>query len=151
MKTTFRVYFKDVDPDTGQTSQIKLMCECSEAALADCISAALAQADPEPNREYWVAGHERKTATLVVIVDSTQLEIARTFQQWCAAQGVTCIVCFGKEDSDSIRGAFDRLGIKYMLAILGQSPELEQIEGWELKMSSFEDEVDFDTVCSLLY
>lgn len=148
----FQVYFKDTDPDTGLLSQVKKMCECEEERLALCIKEALASQDcDDPNREYYVCSTAPKGEHLIVCASPEQIGLMSSFQNWCADRGVRCIVCFGEEDLASFRRIFDELGMKYMLAILSDSPAFEQVVGWELKMSQFEDEHDFDTVYSLLY
>lgn len=61
------------------------------------------------------------------------------------------MVCFGKEDTASVRVHYAEAGVKYMLAQLGQSAVWNEVQDFELRMSSFDDELDFDTVYSLLY
>lgn len=148
----FHIFFKDTDPDTGLLSQVKKMCECTEEAAALCIKTALERGDcDDPNREYFISIAEPKAETLILCANPDQVKVARKFQLWCADRGVLCVVCFGREDTATITSTYDMLKVKYMVAIIDNSGRFDEITGWELKMSSFEDEYDFDTVVSLLY
>lgn len=150
---SFRVFFKDVDPDTGLLSQVVQMCACDFELDAKCIQEALSHHDCEnPNRYYYVVTGEPKAEVILAIADSGQLEMVRTFQEWCAVRGVRCIIGFGQGDTEHFIKLLKDAGQAYMLTVLSQSEELAWIYAlnWELRMSTFEDEQDFDTIVSLL-
>lgn len=147
------VYFKDTDPDTGLLSQVTCMCECDSESKAECIKQALASQDCEdPNREYYVVRDAPKKEIILAIADPGQLGLVRKFQEWCAARGIRCIVGFGKSDTERFIVLLKESSQPYMLTVLSQSEELGWVDGlnWELRMSTFEDEQDFDTIVSLL-
>lgn len=150
----FRVYFKDVDPDTGLLSQVTKMCDCDRESKAKCIVLALNNYDCEdPNREYYaVVDFEPKKEAILAVADSGQLEMVRKFQEWCAARGVRCLVGFGQGDTEHFIKLLKEAGQPYMLTVLSQSEDLQWVNplGWELKLSTFEDDQDFDTIYSLL-
>jgi hypothetical protein len=126
------------------------MCDCETENLAKCIRESLAHYDEEPNREYYVVEAEPKKEFLLVCIDPDQVELASQMQRWMADRGVRCVICFGKKDSDHIRKTLEEHGTSYMLTIVGKSVTLDEISGWEMKLSTFEEEHDFDTIYSLL-
>jgi hypothetical protein len=49
------IRFKDIDPDTGDISQDKLVCYTSSKDIAEYVMALVMKAEEgEPNREYYI-------------------------------------------------------------------------------------------------
>lgn len=52
-----QIRFKDIDPDTGQISQDRLICSCEDSKTAEWVKHLIERSlweDGEPNREVYV-------------------------------------------------------------------------------------------------
>lgn len=148
----FYVYFRDTDPDTGLLTQVTKLCECDVEKRALWIREALAQYScDDPTRDYWVTTDPEKTEHIILCADAEQLEKVAEFQLWVAKKGVRCVACFDIEDLNRVLKIYKDANSKYMTALVGESETWKNLMDWEVRMSTFDDELDFDTIYSLVF
>lgn len=148
----FHVYCKDTDPDTGLLTQVTRLCECEVEKRALWIREALAQYScDDPNRDYYVTTDPVKVEHIILCADAGQLEKVAEFQRWVANKGVCCVACFDMEDLDRVLKIYKEANMKHMIALVSEGEDWKNLINWELRMSTFEDELDFDTIYSLVF
>jgi len=145
----YQVILKDTDSDTGNVSQLQVICECQEKRHAEMISHVMTISDSDnPNREYFV--EERgKIETAVLCIDSSQVETAWACQEWLKSKQVDCFVCFSKKDLASIKKIYEVYDLRYMVVQTGTGDVWKGCE-YDLKLGEFIGPDDFEVVYSVM-
>lgn len=125
---------------------LQKVCDCDSLDNANFILELLKEKFPD--QKYWVEQIGKKE-TLLLCINSTQVERAWECQQWIQSRGAQTLVCFSMSDFEYIRDTYTTYGIPYMVALVAESTETWKELNYDLKMSSFEED-DFEVILSLM-
>lgn len=124
-----------------------LSCECDSLENATVIRDLLEKSDLF-SKIVVAEKHEAKTESVLLCIDSHQLNLAWEFQVWARKRDVNTVICFSKSDFSLIREAYLELGLPHMVVKAGSSQKWNQLD-FDLGLADFTRD-EFDVIYTFL-
>jgi hypothetical protein len=143
----YQILSIDTDIITGKSSQPVTICECGTEQHAVSIRDMLSGQDETPLREYIIKECSRRE-DLILYADPDQIDISWKCQSYFLDRGAHVIVCFSKEEVDTIREIYIKYGIPHMVTVVAQTGSWATLD-YDLRLSEFTED-DFEMIFSFL-
>lgn len=129
------------------TGESITLCKAATPENAELIKSALEKTE-SPFSKVEIIGETKKTESILLCIDTHQVDLAWELQKWLKEREVSCVICFSKLDFELIKEAYVSVGSPHMIVQAGRHATWNLLD-FDLKLGDF-DRDSFETIYDIL-